>query len=293
MLKTIVLSNRVSEEDVEKKPCVFLLGGFDGLHTGHASLMAKAKKYGLPVGAMTIDGGKDGKSLFTLCEREEIFKTAGADFLTPFRFEEIRALSDETFLCLLTTELNISVFVCGEDFRFGKDARGTIGRISACTGIPVVTGAIVLADEEKIGTTKIKRLLSAGEVQKVSALLGYPYFICGETIKERGVGKTIGFPTANVVYPDRKAELRQGVYATRTTFEGKTYKGVTNYGARPTFGNDVVRTETYLDGFEGDLYGKGLKIEFLRYLRAVKQFDSVNALKAQIENDVKRSREDD
>jgi riboflavin kinase/FMN adenylyltransferase len=107
------------------------------------------------------------------------------------------------------------------------------------------------------------------------------------------VGRTIGFPTANILYPQDKFPLKQGVYETRVAVDGKTYKGITNYGARPTFDNDRIITETYLDGFNGDLYGKVLKVEFVRYLRDITRFDSVETLKNQLTKDIERVRKDD
>ena len=108
--------------------------------------------------------------------------------------------------------------------------------------------------------------------------------------KDRQIGRQIGFPTANIPYPKEKHPLKQGVYETRIALDGKTYKGITNYGARPTFDNEKITTETYLDGFHGDLYDKALTIKFVRYLRGVTKFESVDALKAQLAQDLARIR---
>ena len=124
-------------------------------------------------------------------------------------------------------------------------------------------------------------------------MLGSPFFLLGEVVKDRQVGRTIGFPTANILYPQDKFPLKQGVYGSRVTVDGKTYKGITNYGARPTFDNDRVVTETYLDGFDGDLYGKLMKVEFVRYLRDIARFNSVDELTRQLEKDIGRVRNHD
>jgi riboflavin kinase/FMN adenylyltransferase len=145
---------------------------------------------------------------------------------------------------------------------------------------------------EKISSGKIKRLLGDGEIQKANVLLGEEFFLQGKVVKDRQVGRKIGFPTANIPYPQDKYPLKIGVYETRTVVDGKEYKGITNYGARPTFDNDKVVTETYLDGFSGDLYGKELKVHFVRRLRDVQKFESVDALKKQLKYDVRCIREE-
>jgi riboflavin kinase/FMN adenylyltransferase len=146
----------------------------------------------------------------------------------------------------------------------------------------------VIKDGEKVGATMIKRLLLQGDLEKANAVLGENFFLLGEVFKDRGVGKTLGFPTANIRYPKEKFPLKQGVYQTRFWVDGKAYDGLTNYGARPTFDNEDVLTETYLDGFSGDLYGKKCKVEFIRFLRDVQKFDSVEGLKEQLNKDVRR-----
>jgi riboflavin kinase/FMN adenylyltransferase len=146
---------------------------------------------------------------------------------------------------------------------------------------------------EKISCRKVKELLKSGEVEKANALLGEAFFLCGRVEKDRQVGRTIGFPTANIPYPQDKFPLKKGVYATKTVVDGKEYMGITNYGARPTFDNDKVVTETYLDGFSGDLYGKELTVRFVKYLRDVTKFESVDGLIKQLNEDVRRVREND
>jgi riboflavin kinase/FMN adenylyltransferase len=146
---------------------------------------------------------------------------------------------------------------------------------------------------EKVSSRAIKTLLQQGEIEKANVLLGQNFFLVGEVVKDRQIGRTLGFPTANIPYPKEKFPLKQGVYETRVCVDGKTYKGITNYGARPTFENTQVLTETYLDGFQGDLYGKQLKVEFIRYLRPVQKFDGVDGLKAQLQADIRTVRNDD
>lgn len=269
-----------------------LLGGFDGLHVGHRRLLSYAKTSGLPVGVMTIVGGKEG-NIFTFAERERIFKAHGVDFVFELPFDEIKDTSPTEFLRLLIEEFHPVLFVCGEDFRFGARALGTPETIKTSTRVRVEALSLVKTDGEKISSRKIKELLRDGEIEKANALLGEEFFLCGIVEKDRQIGRTIGFPTANIPYAKDKFPLKKGVYETRATVDGKTYKGITNYGARPTFDDDTVVTETYLDGFSGDLYGKETTIKFVRYLRDVTKFESVAALKNQLQEDVRRVREND
>ena len=289
MLKTVDFSGKFDRN----VGCVMLLGGFDGLHAGHKKLVQRAKAFSLPIGIMTIVGGKEEKSLFTLEEREEIFKRVGVDFAFELPFQEIKNLSPEQFSNLLISEFNPKAFVCGDDFRFGKNAFGTPETLKEVGQVRVEVKKLITANGEKISSTTIKAYVSAGEVDKASELLGEEFFLLGTIVKDRGVGKTIGFPTANAEYPKDKYPIKQGVYETRVCINGKEYKGITNYGNRPTFDNDATKTETFLDGFDGELYGKTLKIRFVRFLREIKKFESVEGLQTQLKEDIRRVREHD
>ena len=258
------------------------------MHIGHRSLLEKAKTYGLPVGVMTIEGGKSTKNLFTTKEKEYIFRKAGADFFFSLPFSEIQSLSPEDFLSYLKGLLNPLAFVCGEDFRFGAGAAGSAKSVEEYSKIPTHIGTLLEIDGKKISSTTVKESLQAGDTKSASGLLGEPFFLIGEVIHDRKIGRTIGFPTANIVYPEEKFSLKKGVYATRVEVDGQYFNGITNYGSRPTFNNERVLTETYLIGFSGDLYGKELKIEFMRYLRENRKFDSVEELKLQLTTDVRR-----
>lgn len=270
-----------------------LLGGFDGLHLGHRRLLSCAKQSGLPVGLMTIVGGKAQENIFTFAERELIFRESGADFVFELPFSEIKDLSAEAFLQKLIAEFNPKLFVCGTDFRFGAGALGTPETIKQATQVRVETQDLLEMYGAKVSSRAIKSLLQQGEIEKANVLLGQNFFLVGEVVKDRQIGRTLGFPTANIPYPKEKFPLKQGVYETRVCVDGKTYKGITNYGARPTFENTQVLTETYLDGFDGDLYGKTLKVEFVRFLRKIEKFESVDGLKAQLQADIRTVRNDD
>ena len=284
---------RLTEKFDRDAPCVMLLGGFDGIHVGHRKLLERAKEYALPIGVMTIDGGKGSKNLFTCSEREGIFKRLGADFAFELPFAEIRDMSPVSFVRLLTDSFRPRAFVCGGDFRFGKGAAGTPALLKAETSALVDVEKLVCLDGEKVSASAVKRLLEEGDAGKAARYLGEPFFLKGEVVKDRQVGRTIGFPTANVVYPEGKFPVKKAVYESRVTVDGRDYKCITNFGSRPTFENEKVVTETYLDGFSGDLYGKTIEIRFVRFLRDIQKFAGAEALKNQLETDIRRVKNGD
>lgn len=280
MLNTVTLSKQSNTRGL-----AMLLGGFDGLHVGHRLLVARAQESGLPIGVMTIVGGKD-QALFTLREREEIFKNEGIDCVFELPFEEIKSLSPRQFLTLLEKEFSPRLFLCGDDFRFGYQAQGTPETLKTNTHVCVEVVELLKIRGEKISSSVIKQLLGAGDIEQANLFLGEDFFLTGEVKRDRQVGKTLGFPTANIVYPNEKFPIKKGVYQTWTEIDGKLYHGVTNFGARPTFDNDEVVTETHLIGFDGDLYGKRLTVHFTRYLRDIQKFDTIEDLKAQLAQDI-------
>lgn len=289
MLKTVLLNEQLKNV----KGATLVLGGFDGLHFGHKKLVEKARSFGLPVGIMTIFGGKTEGFLYTKLEREKIFKDAGIDFVFEMQFDEIKDLSRQAFTDILIKEFSPIYFVCGEDFRFGKDALGTPAFLRESTQVCVEVCALEKINGQKVSSRMVRELLKNGEVEQANTLLSGEFSLVGEVVNGRKIGRTIGFPTANIVYPNEKCKIAFGVYQTKVEVAGTIYNGITNYGARPTFDDENVLTETYLDGFHGDLYGKTLKIDFVRYLRSVQKFENVERLKEQLTEDIRRIRGND
>jgi riboflavin kinase/FMN adenylyltransferase len=275
---------RLTDEPVLET--VVTLGGFDGAHIGHKILIERAKATKRTVGMMTISGGKEGKSLFTDEEKESIFRALGVDFVLALEFDKIKGLTPEEFILYLEKECDAKAFVCGEDFRFGRGATGSPLTVKEM-GRTVFVENILYDGGEKVGATLIKRCLESGEIEKANALLGFEFFLDGEVVKDRGVGRKIGFPTANIFYPETKFPIRKGVYETRVFIDGKEYKGITNYGTRPTFNDELLTTETHLISYTGTLYGKKLRVRFVRRLRDVQRFESEKRLIEQLEKDVK------
>lgn len=282
----------VSETEGYRAPCALLLGGFDGLHRGHAALLAAAKATGLPVGMTSILGGKAGGELFTGRERRYLFEEAGVTFVAEYPFSErFRTTSPGDFLRGLFARVHARAVFCGEDFRFGKDAAGTPAFLKAHAPCPVHVLPLTQEQGEKIATSRIKQMIARADMAGADALLLHPYFLAGTVEHGRHVGgPVLGFPTVNLALPPEKAQPAEGVYAGYAETPAGSFPAVVNIGARPTFGVAERKVEAYLDGFSGDLYGAEVRVYPTRFLRPVMRFDGAQALKEQLKTDIGRLR---
>lgn len=279
-----IMLNIAYKKDTFASPCALVLGCFDGVHRGHGSLIRRAKDSGLPVGLMLLEG-KDRDSLFTREERAFVAEKMGVDFCFWVTLDEETAHTPaELFLRRIVEKINVKLFVCGEDFRFGDGANGTPETIK---GFGELACLPLLTDRgEKIASSRIKELVARGEVERANELLEVPFFVTGTVRHGRGVGHTYGFPTANIDYPQGKCKLGMGVYAVTVG----AHRGIANYGGRPTFREENPVLEVYIDGFEGDLYGKKVRVEFDRKIRDIRKFASKEELKEQLERDIRTVR---
>jgi riboflavin kinase/FMN adenylyltransferase len=195
------------------------------------------------------------------------------------------------FLLRLINNRNIAAFVCGKDFKFGKNAEGNtdlLAKFCLEYGLKLsICDFEYNENGEKISTTQIKNCLECGDIIKTNKLLGGKYFICGEVVKGRQVGKTLGFPTANIEFPIDKFIPKTAVYATSVFIDGREYRAITNVGNAPTFNCDHNLIECHIDGFSSDLYGKSLKIYFDFFIRENKKFDCIDQLIEQLHDDLK------
>ena len=281
------------------EPCVLLLGYFDGVHIGHRTLIAAAKKLaargGLAVGVTTFYDGKNGGQIYTFAERCRIFAELGIDFVYAAHFDgAFRATEGGAFLRHVCAALPVRAFVCGEDYTYGRGAAcgaAELRAFAAENGLQAEVLPLVAVGGEKAAATRAKEYLGAGDMPALAALLGGSYFISGTVATEgRHVGRRLGFPTANLHVSPEKVPLRAGVYAVHAAIGGRAYRGIANYGARPTFGDARLVLESYFDGFEGDLYGRELTVFFDFYIRPVRKFESAEELAAQLSRDLERIR---
>jgi riboflavin kinase / FMN adenylyltransferase len=279
------------------------LGNFDGVHVGHQALFAEARRHA-PAAALTFHP-HPGKvlqpelapKLITLLPRKlELFEACGltAAVVQPFNREYARtpaAAFEESLLDMA----GVKHLVVGSDFTYGAQRVGTVATLrqaAAQRGAQVHVVEPVTVDGVVASSSKVREYILEGRVAAAHRLLGRPFDLDGTVVPGAGRGRGIGFPTANV---DTQNELRPapGVYAIRVRLSddpGRWHPAVANIGVKPTFGGSVVTIEAHLLDFQGDLYGKELRVQFLERLRAEQRFGSVAELAGQIKRDVEAAR---
>lgn len=284
-------------ENINIGESVIALGLFDGIHIGHRNLLKTAKKcadkIGLPTTVFTFysedELPKSPLRIYSTKEKLSILASLGIDNVILARFKDIADVSPEEFVRgILIKKLGCRVAVAGPDFRFGKGAVGNIEVLKTLIfgmGRELVVEEEWQSDGEKISTSLIKRLLSEGKTERANKLLVTPYFIDSDVIHGDGRGKTLGFPTINTEFTNGQNLLRRGVYRTATLIDDKIYTGITNVGECPTFEKRAPHAETYIIDYDGDLYGKRVRIYFLEHLRDEKKFKSKKELIMQINVD--------
>lgn len=274
--------------------CVMALGFFDGVHIAHRDLLATAKdiadQRGLAFGIFTFASGGGIKAkagrLYNDDEKAEMFRDLGADFTVFSDFGAISGSSPEDFvLKTLCDDLNCRVCVAGFNFRFGKGASADSSRLA--TLMRQGGGEAVICDEITkdgltMSATLIRGLIEEGKVEEANRYLGIPYYIKGRVSHGRTDGRRLGFPTANLSIDEGRIIPRLGVYRTALVINGKIYSGVSNIGKCPTFDGEEIRLETHIIDFEGDLYGREIRVYLLGFLRGERRFDSIEELKKQI-----------
>ena len=286
---------------------VVALGNFDGVHLGHHSVLRRAVeeagKRGSKVVAATFDPhpgwvlrpGKQPKLLTTLDIRREALLRCGAGEVRAIQFD--KALSEknpEEFVReVLLEKLEAEVVVVGENFRFGHKAAGDVEelrRLMRAHGGEVFAVALQQGEQEEVNSTRIRALISTGEVDRAAELLGRPYVLRGEVVAGDRRGRTIGFPTANVLPNPDVVVPAHGVYAGYVDVGDERYAACTNIGVAPTFARAESRVEAYLLDFDGDLYGSVIDVGFLRRIRPEQKFSGIEELKTQISSDVEKAR---
>lgn len=284
------------------RPSAVSIGKFDGLHRGHQKLIGRLleqKKNGLQAVIFTFEknptrilSGLSGKNILTNEERKDMLQEAGIDCLLECPFvPEISHMEPEDFIKeVLVGQMKTTFMAVGPDCGFGYRRRGgsrMLLEMGEELGFQTETIPKEQSHGRDISSSYIREALYEGNIPLANELLGYPYFVSGEVLHGRQIGRTLGLPTTNLLPPPEKLLPPGGVYLTRTVLEEGEYCGITNVGYKPTVGGESRKgVETFLFDYSGDLYGRQLKVEFLEFRRPERKFDSLEALKAQILSDV-------
>ena len=289
-----------------QRPTVLTLGVFDGLHLGHQLIMRtvveRAHETGAVPTVITFDPHPRAvlhpesapPLLQTLDQKVEGLGVLGIEQTIVVRFNQaFSQIRAEDFLCdVIKDRLHAKEVYLGRGFAFGHDREGNIEllrRTSQELGFFADEVPEVRIRNQRVSSSKVRQLLMDGKVNLARRLLGRPYGVEGRVERGAERGRTIGFPTANL-HPKNRVIPRNGVYVTGTLVDGQWHRSLTNVGVRPTFETSMEPSvETFVIDWAGDLYGDVVRVRFLHRLRDEKKFDSVNALKTQIEKDVSRA----
>jgi len=275
------------------------IGTFDGVHIGHQKLIEKiVGVQGLEPTVFTFNENpgfvlhKQKKYYITDPKtRETIFLRLGIKNLIIQDFDEkFRSLSHgEWFEKYLIGILNAKLVVVGTDFRYGLNGEGTVESLRKQCGEygiqcmiipPVKVGSMI------VSSTKIRRLISEGNIEQANVMLGYPFTIRGNVVHGNGIGRIMGIPTANVIPVSNQVSPPYGVYASEVEIKGVRYKGVTNYGGRPTVGDITSILETYILDFDEDLYGQEIVVHLKHKIRDIRKYRDLEELKKAIDKDI-------
>ncbi len=307
-------------------PTSIALGNFDGIHRGHQMVVQPILQPAAnfwEVLAKTAPGieyeheakvcttvvtfnphpqeffsGHSRTLLTPLPEKIAVLESMGVEqlILLPFN-RELASLSPEAFVeKILIKELQAVQICVGEDFRFGKGRKGTAVDLSAIAqsfGVKVNIITLHTCKQERISSSSIRHALETGDINKANLLLGRPYSLMGTVVEGQKLGRTLGFPTANLDIPQEKFLPSFGVYSAQAVLSDKiSLDAVLNIGCRPTVGGESPTIEVHLLDWSGDLYGQNLTVNLQTLIRPEQKFPSLNALKAQISEDCQRAKQD-
>ncbi len=271
-----------------------VLGTFDGLHAGHRAVIEKAQ--GFFCIAVTFDTPpksaltSEPQLLMLPSERERLLKALGVDNVEMQRFEDVKNIEPEQYLELLKQKYNPQRIICGFNYAFGKGARGDsllIDSFCSKNSIEFICVPPVLNGGKVVSSSCIRSLIRDGNMEEASSQIYNGFSFVAPVIHGDARGRQLGFPTANQEYPTALVRPKFGVYLSRVTINDRQYSAITNIGIRPTFKTDTIGCETYIKDFSGNIYGKPMQTQLLRFVREEQKFSSIDELKNAILNDVK------
>ena len=288
-----------------EKDMLLTIGVFDGVHRGHQALIAQlteqARQRHWLSGVVTfqqhpremLSAGANLPFLTSLTERVNLLKNEGVDAVITLSFtQELAQFSAGQFAGLLKKYLRMRGLLIGPDFALGRNREGnadTLRTLGQSMDFSVIVVPPVRMNGGMVSSTAIRQALADGDMKRVVSLIGRPFGLQEQLTAGAGRGLKLGFPTANLDIDPKRALPAEGVYATRAHIDDRVYQSVTNIGRRPTFGSNSRTVEVHILNYQGNLYGRQLKIDIVERLRGGRQFGSVEELKKQIAEDVKQA----
>lgn len=271
------------------------LGTFDGIHKGHIKVLSLPCSYNkiavtFKKSPKAVISGRD-ESLCTFEDKCRILKSVGINEIYPLDFNEVQTIKAVDFLDLLYETHKPALISCGFNYRFGENGEGDVALLrDYCNkkGIELNCAEPVTQNGEVVSSTLIRNYLKNGEIYKANQLLFEPFSFGGVVKHGEQRGRTIGFPTINQQYPKELVKLKFGVYKVRVVTDTGEYLGIADIGIRPTYPLSEVISETFISDFDGNLYGKTVRIIPLEFLRDEMKFDSLDDLKKQIIRDINK-----
>lgn len=277
------------------------IGKFDGVHLGHQELIHKIigqKERGYLATVFTFDTsaaaffGGEAKELTTRKEKRKLFEQMGVDVLIEFPLNAVTAATEpEEFVHHYLAEQMMAAYICaGPDLSFGKKGAGNhalLAHFAKEYDYCVELIDKVMVEGVEVSSTRVREAVRQGKMKAAARMLGEPYSISGRVEHGKKLGRRIGMPTANLIPEGDKLLPPNGVYYSRVVTDGRCYKGISNVGCKPTVSDSAAMgVETYLYDFAGDLYGADILVQLLEFRRPEMKFDGVEALKAQLAQDI-------
>jgi riboflavin kinase/FMN adenylyltransferase len=285
------------------KARIATIGFFDGVHRGHRFLFAQLKElaheHDLEPLIFTFDRhprevltGVSPAMLTTSMERQHLLALHAE--VRVLDFADVQTLTAEQFMQYLHEQENVDILLMGYDHRFGSDQLKGFSeyeKVARRVGMRVERAHECLVDGLPVSSTRIRKLLHEGQMKEVNRLLGYKYSLSGVVEHGNGIGRQIGFPTANIRIQSNKLLPMSGVYSAQALVDGKSIVAIVNIGNNPTVGNDKISVESHLIDFYGNLYSKEVVLNFDLFIRSEKKFASLNELQEQIAKDLLQLKE--
>ena len=293
---------KIFSELNENQNLSLALGYFDGVHKGHQAVIKSAVDFAAKSGCKSaVITFKDHpccyfwdvkpKYILTREDRRNKIEKLGIDFLYELDFNALAKLDAQEYLeKIIIKNFSPSAISTGFNHHFGINRVGNTDFLKAMSdkyGYKTYISEPVRESGEVISSTVIRGFLSGGDLKMANSMLGYDFSIGGTVVEGQHLGRKLGYKTANIIYPAELIDLPFGVYHTRVTVDGKSYRSVTNIGTRPTVSSSkACIVENHLLNFSNDIYGKPLRVEFLEMIRKERKFAGIEELKIQIEKDV-------